>query len=250
MAQGGSSCCSAPVLVAAALLPGRARVEAKGEVTWRGQIAPIVYKNCTSCHHAGGSGPFALTSYAEVKRYAGVIDTATTTRYMPPWLPEPGHGAFADTRRLPDEELALLHEWIAAGMPEGTGDAPAVPRYTSEWQMGPPDLVLEMPKAVAIPASGTDLFTNVVLPNPLKGTHWVRAMEIKPGAPRVVHHANVVLDRTASLRRTHKDWQDGIPGMDIDVDSGDSFDPDSHFLFWKPDSTALVEPKGDAVAAG
>ena len=32
--------------------------------------------------------------------------------------------------------------------------------------------------------------------------------------------------------------------MEITVPSGDSFDPDSHFLFWKPDSLALVEPKG------
>jgi Flp pilus assembly protein TadD len=32
--------------------------------------------------------------------------------------------------------------------------------------------------------------------------------------------------------------------MDLLVDSGDRFDPDSHFLFWKPDSTALVEPDG------
>jgi Flp pilus assembly protein TadD len=69
-------------------------------------------------------------------------------------------------------------------------------------------------------------------------------MEIHPGTPRVVHHANVLIDRTASLRRTHPNWRQGIPGMDINVDSGDSFDPDSHFLFWKPDSTALVEPAG------
>ncbi len=32
--------------------------------------------------------------------------------------------------------------------------------------------------------------------------------------------------------------------MELTVDSGDSFDPDSHFLFWKPDSPALIEPAG------
>jgi Flp pilus assembly protein TadD/mono/diheme cytochrome c family protein len=235
------STAAAATLLAA--LP-HAPVHAQPDVTWRLQIAPILYKNCTSCHHTGGSGPFPLTSYTDAKHFAAVIDTATSTRFMPPWLPEPGHGSFADARRLSDEDLALLHQWISAGSPEGSGPAPTPPRYTSEWQLGTPDLVLEMAAPIAIPASGTDLFTNVILPNPLKGTHWVRAMEIKPGTPQVVHHANVLIDRTASLRRTHRDWQKGIPGMDINVDSGDNFDPDSHFLFWKPDSTALVEPAG------
>ncbi len=79
----------------------------------------------------------------------------------------------------------------------------------------------------------------------LKRTEYVRAMEILPGTPKVVHHANVIIDRTASLRRQHpKDWEDGIAGMELLVDSGNRFDPDSHFLFWKPDSPALVEPAG------
>ena len=70
-------------------------------------------------------------------------------------------------------------------------------------------------------------------------------MEIRPGSPRVVHHANLIVDRSASLRRTHPaDWQNGIPGMDVVVDAGERFDPDGHFLDWKPDSSALVEPPG------
>jgi Flp pilus assembly protein TadD len=219
-----------------------ARVHAQQTPTYRGQVAPILYRSCTSCHHAGGSGPFPLTTYAEVKRFLSVIDAATSTRYMPPWLPTPAHGDFADSRRLPDADLALLHAWIKAGAPEGTGPIPIPPVYDINWQLGKPDLILEMDTPIAIPADGTDLFTNVILPNPLKGTHWVRAMEIHPGTPQVVHHANVLIDRTASLRRTHPDWRSGIAGMDINVDSGDNFDPDSHFLFWKPDSTALVEP--------
>ena len=120
---------------------------------------------------------------------------------------------------------------MAAGAPEGTGPVPALPKYGGEWELGPPDLILDTSQAVTIPADGSDLFVNVILQNPLKTTRWVRAMEIKPGAPRVVHHANVILDRTSSLRSTHADWRKGVPGMDIEIDSGDAFDPDSHFLF-------------------
>jgi Flp pilus assembly protein TadD len=212
-------------------------------VTWRGQIAPIVYKNCTSCHHTGGSGPFDLTTYAQAKRWAPQMLDVTQSRYMPPWLPSPGHGDFAGSRRLSDADVAAIKAWATSGTPEGAGKIPSPPIYRSTWQMGQPDLVLEMPAAMQVPASGTDLYMNYVLPSSLTKTRWVRAMEIQPGSAQVTHHANVILDRTQSLRREHpQDWQHGFPGMDIMVDSGDDFDPDSHFLFWKPDSTALVEP--------
>jgi Flp pilus assembly protein TadD len=32
--------------------------------------------------------------------------------------------------------------------------------------------------------------------------------------------------------------------MELLVDSGNRFEPDSHFLFWKPDTPALIEPQG------
>ena len=220
------------------------RVQAtEAAVTYSRQIAPILYANCAVCHHLGGSGPFSLTSYAEAKRWGSLLKQVTATRYMPPWLPAPGHGEFADARRLSEEQIALIGRWVDAGMPEGdVGEAPPPPRFSTGWQLGPPDLVLEVDSPTTVPASGTDLFRNLILPVPIDRTRWVRAMEIKPGSPRVVHHANLLIDRTASLRRQHpQDWKFGIAGMDINVDAGEQFDPDSHFLNWKPDSTALVE---------
>jgi Flp pilus assembly protein TadD len=89
------------------------------------------------------------------------------------------------------------------------------------------------------------VFRNFVFPYPLKEGRYVRAMEIRPGAPQVVHHANVLIDRTGSFRRQHPgEWRGGVPGMEILLDAGNTFDPDSHFLFWKPDTPALVEPDG------
>lgn len=225
------------------------RVQAsEAPVTYSRQIAPILYKNCSGCHHTGGSGPFPLTTYAEARRWATTIETVTQSHYMPPWLPEPGHGNFADSRRMSTEDLALIRSWVKDGTPEGNpAEAPPVPTYKSDWQLGPPDLVLEVDSPMQVPASGTDLFRNFILPFPLKQSKWIRAMEIKPGAPRVVHHANLILDRAETLRRTHPhDWQQGIPGMDVVVDAGEGFDPDGHFLDWKPDSSALVEPPGMA----
>ncbi|MGC2298744.1 MAG: tetratricopeptide repeat protein, partial [Acidobacteriaceae bacterium] len=149
-------------------------------------------------------------------------------------------------RRRSDDDLALIRKWVESGMPEGNpADAPAEPHYEATWQMGKPDLILSIGRPFSLPASGTDVFRNFVLPYPLAQTHFIRALEILPGTPQAVHHANVLIDRTASFRRDHPSgWKDGIPGMELELDGGNTFDPDSHFLFWKPDTPVLVEPTG------
>jgi len=215
-------------------------------VTWSRDIAPLVYNHCTTCHHPGGAGPFSLLTYPDARRWAPQMVTVTQSRFMPPWLPEPGYGDFADVRRLSDHEQALIQRWAKAGMPQGDlKDAPAPPHYDSTWLLGKPDLILKVDRPFTLNGGGTDVFRNFILPYPLKQTHYIRAMEIRPGAPQVVHHANVVIDRTGSLRRQRPDdWQSGIAGMELILDAGNRFDPDSHFLFWKPDTPALIEPEG------
>ena len=215
-------------------------------LTWSKDVAPILYHNCTTCHHPGGAGPFSLLTYADAKRWGAQVVKVTQSRYMPPWLPEPGHGDFADNRRLSDADIVKLRRWFDGGMVEGElRAAPKAPTYDSTWQMGKPDLVLKQAQPFTLAAGGTDVFRNFVFPYPLKESHYVRAMEIRPGAPQVVHHANVLIDRTGSFRQQHHtDWKAGIPGMEILLDAGNTFDPDSHFLFWKPDTPALVEPEG------
>ena len=215
-------------------------------VTWSHQIAPLVYKNCTTCHHPGGAGPFSLLSYEDARRWAAQMATVTSSRYMPPWLPEPGYGDFADERRLTDEEITQIAKWVRTGMPQGDmSAAPPAPKYNPTWQYGTPDLVLTVERPFTLAASGTDVFRNFILPYPLKQTHYIRAMEIRPAVPRIVHHANILIDRTASFRRAHPaEWKDGVPGMELEVDTGNEFDPDSNFLFWKPDTPVLVEPEG------
>jgi Flp pilus assembly protein TadD len=218
-------------------------------VTWSHDIAPIAYSNCTTCHHPGGAGPFSLLTYKDARRWAPQILTVTGSRYMPPWLPEhdrnsPAYVDFQDQRGLTDQQIALIAKWVKSGLLEGNpADAPTPPHYTQTWQHGQPDLILTIERPYTLAASGTDVFRNFILPYPLQQTHYIRAMEIRPSVPQIVHHANVLIDRTASYRRDHPtDWQDGIPGMELAVDAGNSFDPDSSFLFWKPDTPYLLEP--------
>lgn len=215
--------------------------------TFNKQIAPILFEYCAACHHAGGAAPFSLTTFAEVKKRARLIADVTASRYMPPWLPEAGYGDFTDERRLSEEQLKLIRQWVDAGTPEGDAkDLPRAPQFNEGWQLGKPDLIVRMDDAFTVPAEGVDVFRNFVISIPIKTTKFVKAVEILPGNKRVVHHANLLIDRTGSSRKLDAlDPAPGFGGMEVSIEA-ESFEPDSHFLFWKPGAAPAVEPDGMA----
>ncbi len=209
-------------------------------------IAPIVYEKCAPCHHPGEAAPFSLLTYQDVKKRAAQIATVTRTGYMPPWLPEKGYGDFSGDRRLTAAEIATIAAWVHDGAPEGpTDNIPPPPDYSTEWQLGKPDLVLEAGSSFELPATGRDIYWNFIFTPGLTARRWVRAVEIRPGQPRVVHHANLLVDRTGSAQLQESAPGKGFPGMDL-VITRSPFDPDGHFLFWKPGNQPRVEPDGFA----
>ncbi|MCU1259034.1 MAG: Tetratricopeptide 2 repeat protein, partial [Bryobacterales bacterium] len=214
------------------------------EVTFHRDIAPIVFQHCAPCHRPGETAPFSLLSYQDVRRHAAQIGAVTRTRYMPPWPPDPAGPDFIGSRRLSSRQLELIAEWVRSGSPEGDpAKAPKPPQYTEGWQLGQPDLVVQTPKPFVLPAEGGDVFRNFVVPVHVAKATYIRAIELRPGDRRLVHHANIVIDRARSMRqREGLDGQPGFPGMDVSTEAGDVFEPDSHFLFWKPGSVPEPEP--------
>ena len=154
-------------------------------------------------------------------------------------------GTRAVCRRAAAERRADRHAGGLAARRVSGGSAvglPPVPTFTPGWQLGEPDLVLTAPEPFMLPPDGVDTFWNVVLPASVTRTRYVRAIEILPGNKQVVHHANVILDRGGMGRALDaKAPGPGFPGMDIEVASS-TFEPDSHFLFWKPGTPAVPEP--------
>lgn len=217
---------------------------AQAPVTFYKDIAPITYQYCVPCHRPGEAGPFPLLTYSDVKKRAGQIAAVTMSRYMPPWLPEAGYGRFEGERRLTDAQIHTIQRWLAQGLREGSpADAPPVPAFTAGWQLGEPDLVVQASRPFTLRADGPDVFWNFVLRAPVSETRYVKAIEIRPGNARIVHHANLLVDRTRSSRSREKEPGAGFEGMDLDIEA-DTFEPDSHFLFWKPGSVPYVEPEG------
>jgi mono/diheme cytochrome c family protein len=217
------------------------------QVTFNRDIAPILFHYCASCHRPGESGPFPLLTYKDAKSHARQIAAVTQSRFMPPWLPEPNEFKFADELRLSDAQLATVEKWVEQGAAEGApADLPPKPDFVEGWQMGRPDLIIKVEKPYRLPASGSDQYWNFVFRTPVNQTRWLKGMELRPGDKRLVHHANVLVDRMQSARSQESSAGSGFAGMEIKIES-EAFDPDSHFLFWKPGTIPYSEPDGMAL---
>ncbi len=214
-------------------------------VTFTKDIAPIVFKYCAACHRPGEAAPFSLLTYDETKKHARQIAAVTKSRFMPPWPPEPGKGDFLGARRLTQAQIEVIQRWSRSGAPEGAAaDLPPQPRFVEGWQLGQPDLIVTLGRPYTLAASGSDVFRNFVLRVPLSTRRYVKALEVRPGNKRIVHHANVLVDRTASARsRDGIDGAPGFAGMDVNLET-QGFEPDTHFLFWKPGTVYSEEPAG------
>jgi hypothetical protein len=214
-------------------------------VTFNQDIAPIVYEQCARCHRAGETAPFPLVSYEDVAKRGKLIAAVTASRNMPPWKAEPASYNYSDSRRLTDAQLAMIQAWVKAGMPRGGGKAPELPKFPAGWQLGTPDLVVEMPKAFKVYAEGPDIYRNFVIPLDLKQDEWVQAIELRPSSHGVVHHVLYFADSSGDARKMETDNMNEAQGMRFTRAmvpmGGVAVGAQPHLL---PDGLALRLPKG------
>ncbi len=172
--------------------------------TWSDGVAEVVRSRCGTCHRPGGVAPFSLLEYEQARAWSRSIAREVQRRSMPPWHADPAIGVFANDRSLSEEDRHLVVAWAMGGAPEGenpegeigatVGGASSVresePAQAGEWQIGEPDLVLELPP-VTVPPSGEVPYHDYVLETGLEEDVWVQSAEVQPGNPGVVHHVIV-----------------------------------------------------------
>jgi hypothetical protein len=159
------------------------------EPTFAEDVAPILYKNCTTCHRPGGLGPFSLLDYDSAKVNVDDMRDAVSTGQMPPWHADGPRGVFKNDRRLSDSDKQTILRWIDAGAKPGDlKNLPPKPDYPSKWAMGTPDTIVSMAEDFTVPASGTVEYQYFTVPTNFTEDKWVQAIEFMPGAREVVHH--------------------------------------------------------------
>ena len=213
------------------------------KVTYTRDIAPILNANCVQCHREGEIAPFPLTGYSDAMKHAKQMSRVTDERLMPPWKAEPGFGHFTDERRLTKQQIELIADWASAGAPEGdAADLPPPPKFTGEWTLGEPDMVLSMPANFTVPAAGRDVYRVFALPMDVPEDKYLVAFQFKPGAATVVHHALLFLDDKHQARTMSEASKDGLPGYQSF--GGIGFVPSGGIGGWAPGATPYFLPDG------
>jgi hypothetical protein len=210
--------CAAGVVCAWAIVSAAQAPRPQAAPTFTRDVAPILFKNCITCHRPGEIGPMPLLTYDDAKAYRAEIRDEVGAGHMPPWHASAPAGTFLNERRLSAADKDTILRWADAGGPKGDpADMPPVPAFTEGWQLGQPDQVFEMEKPYPVPASGEIAYEYFYIPTNFKEAKWVKSIEVRPGVRAAVHHVLVFYraepDRTqpAVIRRNAEQMREAPP---------------------------------------
>jgi Secretion system C-terminal sorting domain/Copper type II ascorbate-dependent monooxygenase, N-terminal domain/Copper type II ascorbate-dependent monooxygenase, C-terminal domain len=207
--------------------------------TWSEKIAPILYKNCTNCHHAGGIAPFSLLTYQEASSRKGSIEYAVTNGHMPPWPPDPKFREFIKQRVLTADEIKAIQDWSNGSAPQGDpAKAPVVPTYNNAPALANATFSFKMP-SFKISQSG-DTYRCFPVKSGQTVDKYITGIECIPGNGSIVHH--VLFFQDQSTKCFELDTQDAAPGYS----SFGGIGSNSAQLIggWVPGSQPSIMPKG------
>lgn len=188
-------------------------------ITYNEHIAPIIHKNCTSCHRKGEAGPFELISYNDVSRKAKTIALVTLKRYMPPWPADRTYSHFANEKGLTDYEIDLIQNWVKFGKKEGDkSKTPQYPTFASGSQLGKPDLVISASDSFKIEGNNKDHFIVMKIGFELPENKYVKAIEFVPGNRKLLHHVNAhLLSYEFDKKKNVYDGENAVNQENMDI---------------------------------
>ena len=158
-------------------------------VTFTKDVAPILQKNCQTCHRPGEAAPFPLLTYEQARPWAASMKRVVRQKMMPPWFADPNFGHFSNDRSLTEKEISTIVAWANGGAPQGDPkDMPAQPNFVEGWGIPKPDVIFELPHAFPVPESGMIEYQYVILPTGFTEDKWIQAAETRPTDRSVVHH--------------------------------------------------------------
>jgi mono/diheme cytochrome c family protein len=224
-------------------------------VTFNREIARIFEASCQKCHRDGGIGPYPLVTYADAFAHKNEILVSTSERKMPPWHVNSSCAAFEGDPSLSAADVDTISKWVLSGAREGDPkDLPAPLTFPADWSLGAPDMVLAMPEAFKPNFNQGDVYRCFVLPTNLAENRYSRAVEIQPGARKMVHHVILFIDTSGQAQKL----DDADPGPGYSCFGGPGFSvnavapslggwaPGNQPTFL-PDGLGMSLPKGAAV---
>jgi hypothetical protein len=161
---------------------------ANNNVTFTKDVAPIFFRNCAECHRPGEGAPFSALSFKEVRPWAKSIREKVLNRQMPPWHADSHYGDFKNNRALSQKEIDTIIAWVDGGAKEGDAkDLPPAPKFTDGWNIGQPDMVIQIPEEHTYKA-GVDEYQYFDVDPKFTEDKYVTNVEARPGNRKIVHH--------------------------------------------------------------
>ncbi len=175
-------------------------------------VAGAFYKSCTGCHHEGAN-MYSFMNYTKVNLYKNMIQSALNNNRMPPWKADTNYTRFRHERLISATDKSKILNWIATGATKGdTTQAPAQPSYPPKYKLvGNADLTISIPTFTSFATSG-DIYVCFSVPSGLTQDRIIRAYEIVPGNPSIVHHAVITADTTGTYASDMSGICVNIPG--------------------------------------
>ena len=130
-----AACCLVAAGFFFSLTPGQASDKPGAPVTFTKDVAPILNKNCVTCHRPDQIAPMSLLSYKEARPWAKSIREVVVERRMPPWFADPHISEFSNDSRLSQKEIDTISAWVDGGAIEG--DPKQLPPRPSSSKGGP-----------------------------------------------------------------------------------------------------------------
>lgn len=200
--------------------------------TWYKDIAQIMQNNCVECHRVGGIAPFPLETYNDVINQNWIIPHVLTTGEMPPWPPDTTYQRYLNERLLSQDKINTVIDWIQDGMPLGVQSSNnCFPQFDNDPLLGLPDLKLTIPTYTSHATATSDDYVCFAIPTGLSNDRFIKAVEIIPGNPEIVHHVLVYIDETNT-------YQTDTSGTCMGPTSG------SMLAAYAPGSTPRIFPNG------
>ncbi|MGA9767464.1 MAG: thiol-disulfide isomerase [Blastocatellia bacterium] len=233
------------VMVLALTLMTTTQTTTAATPTFSKDVAPIIYKNCANCHRPGDIAPMSLLTYENVRPWAKSIREQVATRQMPPWHATQPSGTFLNDRRLSDADRDTLIRWVDGGAMKGDQkDLPDMPKFSDNWEIGTPDVVLSMSQDYEVPDSGTVAYQYFQVPTNFTEDKWVQAIEVRPGTRSIVHHI-LVFCREPGAKPREMGYVSVIPKMPQRSARTDSLiattAPGTNAMIFRPGSALRVK---------
>lgn len=163
-------------------------------ITYWGQVKPIIDNHCNLCHFQNGFSPFALTDYFSVQKRSSFILNVLENKIMPPWAADTSYRCYVNQNVLTKKEIETFRKWVQFGCVEGkTSELKSKVKVDKFFSLDT-TWTLPMVRPYTVKDLNADIFKRFYIETKFKRDVYASRFEWKPGNRNIVHHTEVFFD--------------------------------------------------------